>query len=99
MYQVEILPPLKLKSQLKVSQVLPYLEQIAFDRDLKICIDSHMRKAWNEFRYLLIICEQYINPETGLHEPLQYWVKRDFRKAREIYNRIDGRNLSFASNN
>ena len=94
MREIDFLPPIKLDTKLKVSQVLPYLEEIASmsNPDLNLFYDRDMQKAWNEFRYILIICEQYVNKHS-LPQKLQYWVKKDWEIAVEIYNRTCGKNV------
>lgn len=69
---------IKLKTNLKVSQALPYIEKVAKYDGLRTCIESDFKKAWGKLKLLLIICEQ---------NGLQYWVNKDFRIANHIYDR------------
>jgi len=86
MIQVDILPPIKLQTQFKINQVLPYIERIALRDDLKIYLNNDMDLAWNKLRYMLIVSQQHINRNEE-HQPLQYWVNSDFNKAERIFKK------------
>lgn len=69
---------IKLKPEIKVSQAMPFIEKVARQEGLTMCIDRHFNIAWRKLKVLLLICEQ-----NGLH----YWVNRDFRMAENIYRK------------
>ena len=50
--------PIKIKSGLRVSEVLPYLETIAVADGLHIMRHDDMQMAYQKFLQLMIICEQ-----------------------------------------
>lgn len=76
MEQTEIFP-IKIKTNLKVSQAIPYLERIATLDGLRIMFDKDMTKAYNKFLMILLICDQ---------NKLKYYINRDFRIALNIYS-------------
>lgn len=78
---------IKIKTDLKASQSLPFIEKIAKMDGLRSYLTKDFNLALNKFRLILIICQQYVNSK-GKHEPLQYWVNRDFRIANQIFNEL-----------
>lgn len=68
---------IKIKTDLKASQSLPFIEKIAKMDGLRSYLTKDFNLALNKFRLLLLICEQ---------NGLQYWVNRDFRIANQIFN-------------
>jgi hypothetical protein len=76
--------PIKIKTNITVSQAMPYLEVIAGMDGLRLWKDQDMKLAWNKFKVMLMICEQYCN-EAGDKQDLKYWVKDDFHKALTIF--------------
>lgn len=76
---------IKIKTDLKESQSLPFIEKIAKMDGLRSYLTKDFNLALNKFRLILVICEQYVNSK-GEHRPLQYWVNRDFRIANQIFN-------------
>lgn len=70
---------IKIKTNLKASQSLPFIEKIAKMDGLRSYLTKDFNLALNKFRLLLLICEQ---------NGLQYWVNRDLRIANQIFNDI-----------
>ena len=68
---------IKIKTDLKASQSLPFIEKIAKMDGLRSYLTKDFNLALNKFRLLLLICEQ---------NGLQYWVNRDLRIANQIFN-------------
>lgn len=68
---------IKLKTNIKASQSLPFIEKIAKMDGLRSYITKDFNLALNKFRLILLICEQ---------NGLQYWVNRDFRIANQIFH-------------
>lgn len=68
--------PIKIKTDLKAGQSLPFIEKIAKMDGLRSYLTRDFNWALNKFRMLLIICEQ---------NGLQYWVNRDLRIANMIF--------------
>lgn len=68
---------IKIKTDLKESQSLPFIEKIAKMDGLRSYLTKDFNLALNKFRLILLICEQ---------NGLQYWVNRDFRIANQIFN-------------
>lgn len=68
---------IKIKTNLKASQSLPFIEKIAKMDGLRSYLTKDFNLALNKFRLLLLICEQ---------NGLQYWVNRDLRIANQIFN-------------
>lgn len=67
---------IKIKTDLKAGQSLPFIEKIAKMDGLRSYLTRDFNLALNKFRMLLIICEQ---------NGLQYWVNLDFNKASRIF--------------
>lgn len=67
----------KLTTDLKESQSLPFIEKIAKMDGLRSYLANDFNLALNKFRMILLICEQ---------NGLQYWVNRDFRIANQIFD-------------
>lgn len=70
---------IKIKTDLKASQSLPFIEKIAKLDGLRSYLTKDFNLALNKFRLILLICEQ---------NGLQYWVNRDFRIANQIFNNL-----------
>lgn len=68
---------LKIKTDLKASESLPFIEKIAKMDGLRSYLTKDFNLALNKFRLLLLICEQ---------NGLQYWVNRDLRIANQIFH-------------
>lgn len=68
---------IKIKTDLKASQSLPFIEKIAKMDGLRSYLTKDFNLALNKFRLILLICEQ---------NGLQYWVNRDFRIANQIFH-------------
>lgn len=69
---------IKLKTDLKVSHAMPYIEKVAKYDGLHSYLEKDFKLAWAKLKLILLICEQ---------NGLQYWVNLDFRMANDIYER------------
>lgn len=69
---------IKLRTNIKASQSLPFIEKILKMDGLRSYLTRDFNMALAKFRLILLICEQ---------NGLQYWVNRDFRIANLIYDR------------
>ena len=74
---MQTLLPIKIKTGLKVSQCMPYLNVIAQLDGLKLRRNKDMAQAYGKFLMLLIICEQ---------NQFEYTDMNEFRYALKIYN-------------
>ena len=69
---------LLIKTDIKVSQAMPYINHIALHDGLRLFQNRDMIKAYEKLKLLLLICEQ-----NGLN----YSVRREFMIAFNIYNK------------
>lgn len=66
-----------IKTDIKVSQALPFIEKVAKHDGLRINVQKDFNLAWGKLKLIFMICEQ---------NGLCYWINREFRIAITIYN-------------